>query len=129
TLTPHYDPRVEEIVMNEVLSVFNRFEEERIKAEEEEKRRKEEEKKKLQEEQQKVLALNVAPKNKGKEIATEHDPLILQIQEQLAAQKAEQKKIKEDVKNLTEGQEHVIKTQEDISSKLNAILAHLSRQP
>ncbi|MCI03156.1 hypothetical protein A2U01_0024191, partial [Trifolium medium] len=33
TLTPHYDQRVEEFVMNEVLSVFNQFENERIKAE------------------------------------------------------------------------------------------------
>ncbi|MCI94557.1 hypothetical protein A2U01_0115855, partial [Trifolium medium] len=47
----------------------------------------------------------------------------------LAAQKTEQEKIKEDVKNLTEGQEIVLKVQEDISAKLNAILAHISRQP
>ncbi|MCI89276.1 hypothetical protein A2U01_0110564, partial [Trifolium medium] len=41
TLTPHYDPRVEDMVVNEVLSAFNLFEEELVKAEEEEKRRKE----------------------------------------------------------------------------------------
>ncbi|MCI64937.1 hypothetical protein A2U01_0086195, partial [Trifolium medium] len=35
TLTPHYDPRVEEFVVNEVLSVFKMFEEEEVKAEEE----------------------------------------------------------------------------------------------
>ncbi|MCI33881.1 hypothetical protein A2U01_0055099, partial [Trifolium medium] len=57
------------------------------------------------------------------------DPLLLIVQEQLAAQKVEQEKIKEDVKNLIEGQEQVIKTQEDIQAKLDAILAHLSRQP
>ncbi|MCI45896.1 hypothetical protein A2U01_0067135, partial [Trifolium medium] len=44
TLTPHYDPRVEEFVVNEVLSVFKMFEEEETKAEEEAKRREEEEK-------------------------------------------------------------------------------------
>ncbi|MCI82427.1 hypothetical protein A2U01_0103701, partial [Trifolium medium] len=52
TLTAHYDPRVEEFVVNEVLSVFKMSEEEEIKAEEEEKRRKEEEEKKRQEDQQ-----------------------------------------------------------------------------
>ncbi|MCI37189.1 hypothetical protein A2U01_0058413 [Trifolium medium] len=35
TLTPHYDPRVEEFVVNEVLTVFKQAEEEKIKAEEE----------------------------------------------------------------------------------------------
>ncbi|MCI42728.1 hypothetical protein A2U01_0063965, partial [Trifolium medium] len=62
-------------------------------------------------------------------VAYEHDPLVLLLQEQLATQKAEQEQIKEDVKNLTEGQHHVLKTQEDIRSKLDAILAHISRQP
>ncbi|MCI62091.1 hypothetical protein A2U01_0083348, partial [Trifolium medium] len=38
TLTPHYDPRVEEFVVNDVLSVFKMFEEEQIKAEEEKRR-------------------------------------------------------------------------------------------
>ncbi|MCI93324.1 hypothetical protein A2U01_0114622, partial [Trifolium medium] len=37
TLTPHYDPRVEEFVVNKVLSVFKQAEEEEVKAEEEEK--------------------------------------------------------------------------------------------
>ncbi|MCI73087.1 hypothetical protein A2U01_0094351 [Trifolium medium] len=73
--------------------------------------------------------MNIAPEDKGKEVATEPHPLVLLLQEQLAAQKAEQEQIKEDVKHLTEGQQHVLKTQEDISFKLNAILAHLSRQP
>ncbi|MCI70605.1 hypothetical protein A2U01_0091868, partial [Trifolium medium] len=43
TLTPHYNPRVEDYVVNEVLLVFKYFEEELSKAEEEEKRRIEEE--------------------------------------------------------------------------------------
>ncbi|MCI27687.1 hypothetical protein A2U01_0048887, partial [Trifolium medium] len=127
TLTPHYDPRVEEFVVNDVLSVFKHFEDERVKAEEEEKRRKKEEEKNKQEEKQKLLSVAVTPEDKGK--AVEHDPLVLLLQEQLEIQKAEQEKIKEDVKNLTEGQEHVLKTQEDISSKLDAILTHISRQP
>ncbi|MCI51376.1 hypothetical protein A2U01_0072620, partial [Trifolium medium] len=75
------------------------------------------------EEQQKLS------EDKGKAIAYDHDPLVLLLQEQLAAQKAEQEQIKEDVKNLTEGQHHVLKVQKDISSKLNAILAHITRQP
>ncbi|MCI46498.1 hypothetical protein A2U01_0067738, partial [Trifolium medium] len=98
TLTPHYDPRVEEIVVNEVLSAFNLFEEELVKAEEEEKRRKEEEEKKEQEEKLKLLSLNKSPEDKGQTSAYEHDPLLLLLQEQLAAQKAEQEQIKEDVK-------------------------------
>ncbi|MCI87294.1 hypothetical protein A2U01_0108576, partial [Trifolium medium] len=32
TLTPHYDPRVEDFVVNEVLSVFKQAEEEEVKA-------------------------------------------------------------------------------------------------
>ncbi|MCI67294.1 hypothetical protein A2U01_0088552, partial [Trifolium medium] len=44
--------------------------------------------------------------------ASEHDPLVLILQEQLETQKAEQEQLKE-----------------DISSKLNAILAFMSRQP
>ncbi|MCI86683.1 hypothetical protein A2U01_0107964, partial [Trifolium medium] len=64
----------------------------------------------------------------GKQVADEPHPLVLLLQEQPAAQKAETDQIK-DVKNLAEGQHHVLKTQEDISFKLNAILAHLSRQP
>ncbi|MCI84446.1 hypothetical protein A2U01_0105724, partial [Trifolium medium] len=72
--------------------------EESVKAEEEEKRRKEEEEKRLQEEKLKLLSVNESPEDKGQS-AYEHDPLVLQLQEQLAAQKAEQEKIKEDVKN------------------------------
>ncbi|MCI61496.1 hypothetical protein A2U01_0082753, partial [Trifolium medium] len=87
------------------------------KAEEEEKRRKEEEEKKKQEELQKLLSVNITPEDKGKEIAVEPHPLVLILQEQLEAQKVEQEKIKEDIKNLTEGQHHVLKNQEDISSK------------
>ncbi|MCI50874.1 hypothetical protein A2U01_0072118, partial [Trifolium medium] len=49
TLTLHYDPRVEEFVVNEVLSLFEQAEAVEVKAEEEEKRRKEEEKKKEEE--------------------------------------------------------------------------------
>ncbi|MCI47062.1 hypothetical protein A2U01_0068303, partial [Trifolium medium] len=98
TLTPHYDPRVEDFVISEVLSVFKSFEEEQAKAEaekrrlkEEEKKKKEEEKKKL-EEQQKILYLNIAQEDKGNEVATELHPLVLVLQEQLAAQKVEQEK-------------------------------------
>ncbi|MCI83027.1 hypothetical protein A2U01_0104302, partial [Trifolium medium] len=43
TLTPHYDPRVEDFVVNEVLTLFKQAEEEEVKAEEEAKRRQEEE--------------------------------------------------------------------------------------
>ncbi|MCI43494.1 hypothetical protein A2U01_0064731, partial [Trifolium medium] len=71
TLTPHYDPRVEEFVVNEVLSVFKQAEEEEA-------------------------------------AASEHDPLVLILQEQLPTQKAEQELLKEEVKNLTESQHHVI---------------------
>ncbi|MCI36040.1 hypothetical protein A2U01_0057262 [Trifolium medium] len=76
-----------------------------------------------------MISVQKSPEDKGQTSAYEHDPLLLLVQEQLAALKDEQEKIKEDVKNLTEGEEQVIKTQEDIQSKLNAILAHLSRQP
>ncbi|MCI60217.1 hypothetical protein A2U01_0081472, partial [Trifolium medium] len=82
-----------------------------------------------QEEQQKLLSVNITPEDKGKEIAVEPHPLVLILQDQLEAQMVEQEKIKEDVKNLTEGQHYVLKNQEDIGSKLNAILAHLSKQP
>ncbi|MCI51649.1 hypothetical protein A2U01_0072893, partial [Trifolium medium] len=34
TMTPHYDPRVEDFMVNEVLSVFKQAEEEEVKAEE-----------------------------------------------------------------------------------------------
>ncbi|MCI56999.1 hypothetical protein A2U01_0078250, partial [Trifolium medium] len=50
TLTLHYDPRVEEFVVNEMLAVFKQAEdEEEIKAEEEAKQRQKEEEKKKQE--------------------------------------------------------------------------------
>ncbi|MCI49995.1 hypothetical protein A2U01_0071239, partial [Trifolium medium] len=39
TLTPHYDPRVEDFVLNDVLNLFKLTEEEEVKAEEEAKRR------------------------------------------------------------------------------------------
>ncbi|MCI84472.1 hypothetical protein A2U01_0105750, partial [Trifolium medium] len=61
-----------------------------------------------------MLSVNITPEGKGKEVADEPHPLVLLLQEQLVAQKAEQEQIKEDVKNLTEGQHHVLKTQEDI---------------
>ncbi|MCI43953.1 hypothetical protein A2U01_0065192, partial [Trifolium medium] len=89
TLAPHYDPRVEEYVVNEVLSAFNLFEEESVKAEEEEKRRvEEEEKRRLEEEEKKKQEdQQKLSEDKGKTIAYEHDPLVLLLQEQLAAQK------------------------------------------
>ncbi|MCI41433.1 hypothetical protein A2U01_0062666, partial [Trifolium medium] len=70
-----------------------------------------------------MLSVNITLEDKGKQVADKPHPLVLLLQEQLAAQKAEIDQIKEDVKNLTEEQHHVLKTQEDISSKLNAILA------
>ncbi|MCI39232.1 hypothetical protein A2U01_0060463, partial [Trifolium medium] len=94
TLAPHYDPRVEDFVVNEVLSVFKSFEEELTKAEEEKRRFEEEEKKKL-EEQHKILSVNIAPEDKGKDVAEEPHPLVLVLQEQLEAHKVEQEKIKE----------------------------------
>ncbi|MCI23541.1 hypothetical protein A2U01_0044722, partial [Trifolium medium] len=129
TLTPHYDPRVEEFVVNEVLSMFKQAEEEEAKAEEEEKRKQEEEKRQ-QEEKQKMLTENVTSDNmmvnssedKGKAVASEHDPLVLILQEQLATQKAEQELLKEEAKNLTESQHHVIQKQEETNTKLDAIL-------
>ncbi|MCI79413.1 hypothetical protein A2U01_0100684, partial [Trifolium medium] len=75
----------EDFVVNEVLSVFKSFEEEQVKAEEE-KRRLEEEEKKKQEEQQKILSVNITSEDKGKEVAVEPHPLVLVLQEQLAAQ-------------------------------------------
>ncbi|MCI52947.1 hypothetical protein A2U01_0074193, partial [Trifolium medium] len=91
---------------------------------EEEKKRIEEEEKKRQKAQQKQFSENITPEDRGKQaVESEPHPLVLVLQEQLEAQKVEQQKIKEDIKNLSEGQEHVIKNQEDISSKLNAILA------
>ncbi|MCI39463.1 hypothetical protein A2U01_0060695, partial [Trifolium medium] len=59
----------------------------------------------------------------------DHDPLVLILQEQLASQKAEQEILKEDVKNLTENQHHVIQKQDEMNSKVDAILAFMSRQP
>ncbi|MCI96172.1 hypothetical protein A2U01_0117472, partial [Trifolium medium] len=62
-------------------------------------------------------------------VASEHDPLVLILQEQLETQKAEQELLKEEVKNLTENQHHVIQTQENMNSKLDAILAFMSKKP
>ncbi|MCI40768.1 hypothetical protein A2U01_0062001, partial [Trifolium medium] len=62
-------------------------------------------------------------------VASEHDPLVLILQEQLATQNAEHELLKEEVKNISERQHHVIQKQEETNSKLDAILAHLSRQP
>ncbi|MCI48883.1 hypothetical protein A2U01_0070126, partial [Trifolium medium] len=99
TLTPHYDPRVEDYVVNDVLSVFKLFDEELSKAEEEakrieeeEKRRIKEEKKKRQEDQQKQLSVNLTPEGKGKEVESEPHPLVLALQEQFEAHKVEQEK-------------------------------------
>ncbi|MCI46117.1 hypothetical protein A2U01_0067357 [Trifolium medium] len=50
TLTPHYDPRVVDHVVSEVLLVFKSFEEELTKAEDEAKRRVEEKKRREEEE-------------------------------------------------------------------------------
>ncbi|MCI51020.1 hypothetical protein A2U01_0072264, partial [Trifolium medium] len=61
TLTPHYDPRVEDFVVNEVLIVFKQGKEEEVKTEEEAKRRQEEEEKKKQEEKQKLLTEKITP--------------------------------------------------------------------
>ncbi|MCI82704.1 hypothetical protein A2U01_0103978, partial [Trifolium medium] len=47
----------------------------------------------------------------------------------LEAQGAEQEKIKEELKNLSEGQNNIVKTQDDISTKLSAILAYLANHP
>ncbi|MCI86970.1 hypothetical protein A2U01_0108251, partial [Trifolium medium] len=60
--------------------------------------------------------------DKGKAIVSDSNPLVLKLQD-LAAQKAEQELLKEEVKNLTKSQHHVIKTQDDMNSKLDAILA------
>ncbi|MCI98345.1 hypothetical protein A2U01_0119648, partial [Trifolium medium] len=57
-----------------------------------------------------MSSMNISPEDKGKEVAIEPHPLVLLLQEQFAAQKAEEEQIKEDVKNLTEGQQHVLKT-------------------
>ncbi|MCI58648.1 hypothetical protein A2U01_0079903, partial [Trifolium medium] len=67
--------------------------------------------------------------DKGKAVASEHDPLVLILQEQLVTQKTEQELLKEEVKNLTESQNHVIQTREDMNSKLDAILAFMSKKP
>ncbi|MCI51437.1 hypothetical protein A2U01_0072681, partial [Trifolium medium] len=63
TLTPHYDLRVEEFVVKDVLPLFEKAEEEEVKAEQEQKIRKEEEDKKEQEEKLKMLTENVTSDN------------------------------------------------------------------
>ncbi|MCI33735.1 hypothetical protein A2U01_0054952 [Trifolium medium] len=67
--------------------------------------------------------------DKGKAVASEHDLLVLILQEQLATQKAEQELLKEEVKNLSESQQHVIKTQDDMNLKLDDILKFIAKQP
>ncbi|MCI38377.1 hypothetical protein A2U01_0059605, partial [Trifolium medium] len=67
--------------------------------------------------------------DKGKEVASEHDPLVLMLQEQLATQKDEQELLKEEVKNLSESQHNIVQTRENMNSMLDAILAYISRQP
>ncbi|MCI82589.1 hypothetical protein A2U01_0103863, partial [Trifolium medium] len=62
-------------------------------------------------------------------IEAEPHPLMLAMQKKLEAQGVEQEKIKEELKSLSEGQQNLAKTQEDISSKLSAILAHLAPNP
>ncbi|MCI29010.1 hypothetical protein A2U01_0050214, partial [Trifolium medium] len=117
------------------------MEQERLKRIEE-KRLQEEEKKKQEEEeaQQENIAAHSSDLmdaetseqvnlDKGKAIVSNSDPLVLKLQEELAAQKAEQELLKEEVKNLTESQHHVIKMQEDMNSKLDAILAFMSKKP
>ncbi|MCI92566.1 hypothetical protein A2U01_0113862, partial [Trifolium medium] len=64
-----------------------------------------------------------------KEIEAEPHPLMLVLQEKLEAQCAEQEKIKEELKSLSKGQQDIVKKQDDISSKLSAILAHLAANP
>ncbi|MCI41733.1 hypothetical protein A2U01_0062967, partial [Trifolium medium] len=59
-----------------------------------------------------MLTENVTSEDKGKAVFFEHDPLVLILQEQLATQKAEQELLKEEVKNLSESQCHVIQKQE-----------------
>ncbi|MCI55716.1 hypothetical protein A2U01_0076967 [Trifolium medium] len=75
------------------------------------------------------LSVNLTPEDKGKEIEAEPHPLVLVLQEKLEAQSMEQEKIKEKLKSLSEGKHNVIRNQDDIHSKLNAILAHLARNP
>ncbi|MCI70589.1 hypothetical protein A2U01_0091852, partial [Trifolium medium] len=66
-----------------------------------------------------MLTENVASDNmmvntsedRGKVVVSEHDPLVLILQEQLATQKAEHELLKEEVKNLSENQRHVIQKQ------------------
>ncbi|MCI39124.1 hypothetical protein A2U01_0060354, partial [Trifolium medium] len=51
------------------------------------------------------------------------------MQKKLEAQEVEQGKIKEELKSLSAGQQNLAKTQEDISSKLSALLAHFAPNP
>ncbi|MCI25310.1 hypothetical protein A2U01_0046500, partial [Trifolium medium] len=72
TLTPHYDQRVEEYVVNEVSSLFKQDEEAEAKAEEEKKKQEEEKQKMLTE---KVTSDNMmvnTSEDKGKAVASEH---------------------------------------------------------
>ncbi|MCI65538.1 hypothetical protein A2U01_0086796, partial [Trifolium medium] len=83
---------------------------EKRKREEEEKKRIEEEEKKRLEDQQKQISVNIAPEDKGKQVVeSEPHPLVLVLQENFEAHQVEQEKLKEEVKNLSEGQQNVIK--------------------
>ncbi|MCI78069.1 hypothetical protein A2U01_0099339, partial [Trifolium medium] len=44
-------------------------------------------------------------------------------------QKAEQELLKEEVKNLSESQQYLIKTQDDMNLKLDAVLKFIAKQP
>ncbi|MCI71435.1 hypothetical protein A2U01_0092698, partial [Trifolium medium] len=63
------------------------------------------------------ISVEITPEAKGKEIEVEPHPLVLVLQEKLEAQGAEQQKIKEELKSLSEGQQNIVRTQDDISSK------------
>ncbi|MCI54906.1 hypothetical protein A2U01_0076156, partial [Trifolium medium] len=94
--------------------------------EEEEKNRIWEVEKMRQEDHLLQLSVDITPEAKGKEIEAEPHPLVLVLQEKLETQSVEQEKIKEELKSLSEGQPNIVRTQDDISTKLSAILAHLA---
>ncbi|MCI28938.1 hypothetical protein A2U01_0050141 [Trifolium medium] len=96
---------------------------------EEEEKKKQEEEHRLKDTSGDIVIETSEHKDKGKAVATEHDPLVLMLQEQLATQKADQEQLKEDVKNLTESQQHVLKTQDDMNQKLDAILKFMASKP
>ncbi|MCI37439.1 hypothetical protein A2U01_0058663, partial [Trifolium medium] len=93
TLNPHYDPRVEDFVVNEVLTVFNQAQEEELRLEEELRKQDEEQKLLKDKDTSDDLVVETSERvieDQGKAVASEHDPLVLMLQEQLATQKAEQ---------------------------------------